>query len=409
MSNMKMNLNPQTLKGIVDNVSELGITTIIEGAAGIGKTEMLKKIVTAMKVPHWFTSSYVIAEGDTQPIISPNVQTGMTNTDLSSLMKGIISISEEMDKYTKEDKEQKYSKAIVFLDEANLLYPSDLKAILHWFNEGYIDIPAEVDTSFLDEKKIVNKKYDISNLVLISAWNDPEKGFMTANAVDPSMVSRLAIVHAEMDKENFKDYIIDSGFDSDVIAFISTNMEKIEGADADNEEGKVSPRMLEKLSDVMKNAKAPGGLFSEGKFDMLRFVVNSLFKSDSLTTIFMKSLENKDRIELDKLLNMSKKEIKEVVKKMPANEQIRLSSEFIFSPKNLVKEHDEQWAEFIRDMDSEAQLSYLTQVTRAGKMDNYQIKFPNVDLISAAETQSYEEFFKLFSHRSQTSNILKDR
>ena len=409
MSNMKMNLNPQTLKGIVDNVSELGITTIIEGAAGIGKTEMLKKIVKAMKVPHWFTSSYVIAEGDTQPIISPNVQTGMTNTDLSSLMKGIISISEEMDKYTKEDKEQKYSKAIVFLDEANLLYPSDLKAILHWFNEGYIDIPAEVDTSFLDEKKIVNKKYDISNLVLISAWNDPEKGFMTANAVDPSMVSRLAIVHAEMDKENFKDYIIDSGFDSDVIAFISTNMEKIEGADADNEEGKVSPRMLEKLSDVMKNAKAPGGLFSEGKFDMLRFVVNSLFKSDSLTTIFMKSLENKDRIELDKLLNMSKKEIKEVVKKMPANEQIRLSSEFIFSPKNLVKEHDEQWAEFIRDMDSEAQLSYLTQVTRAGKMDNYQIKFPNVDLISAAETQSYEEFFKLFSHRSQTSNILKDR
>lgn len=408
MSNIKMQLNPENLKGIVDSVSELGITTIIEGAAGIGKTEMLKKIVRDMGVPHWFTSSYVIAEGDTQPIISPNVQTGKTNTDLSSLMKGIIAISEDMDKYTKENKEQKYSKAIVFLDEANLLYPSDLKAILHWFNEGFIDIPAEVNTSSMDENKIVNKKYDISNLVLISAWNDPEKGFMTANAVDPSMVSRLAIVHTEMDKKNFKDFIISSKFDSDVVAFISTNMEKIEGADADNEEGKVSPRMLEKLSDVMKNAKKPGGLFSEGRFEMLRFVVDSLLKSSSLTSIFMKSLEDDNRIELDKLLNMSNKEIKEVTKDMAANEQIRLMNEFIFSSANLVKDHDKQWAEFIRNANSEAQLSYISQITRAGKMDDYQIKFPNVDLISAADTESYEEFFKIFSSRSQTASLLKN-
>lgn len=399
---IKMNLNQDNLQVLLSNVSQAGITTIIEGAAGIGKTEMMKRIVKKLNIPTRFTSSYVIAEGDTQPIISPNVQTGKTNTDLSSLMKDIISLSEEVNEY-----KGQFSKGIYFLDELNLLLPTDMKAVLHWFNEGAIDIPFEDDSLDIDHDKVTNKKYDISNLVLVSAWNDPDKGFMAANEVDPSMVSRLAIVHAQLDKDDFKNFATDR-FDSDVVAFIMTNLDKIDGANDDTQEGKVSPRMLEKLSDVMKLAKSPNGAFTTKNFVMLRVIVDSLLKSSSLTNIFMKSLEDKSRISLDELLNKSVSSIKDTTKNLPSNEQIRLIIEMLQSNKDLIKKYDEKWVAFVDNLDSEAAFNYTFQLKRISDLPSYKQKFPNVYSIIADDTKSYDKYIELFAKICNTKNNLKN-
>lgn len=414
----KMKLNPENLKMMVSGLTQVGITTIIEGAAGIGKTEMMKQVVKELDLPARFTSSYVVAEGDTQPIISPNVSDGSSNTDLSSLMKDIISFSEEVDEFNKENETN--VKGIFFHDELNILYPEDMKAILHWFNEKAIDIPFDNGKLDLNYDKVHNKKYDISNIVLVSAWNDPDKGFSTANAVDPSMISRLAIFHAIIDKENFQEFALEN-FDSDVVAFIATNMEKIGGADDDSGE-KIPPRILEKISDVMKKAKEKDGALTKGNFGMLRIMLDSLIKSSEITTTFMTSLENKDRIEYQELINMTPEDAKDIAKssKITTSERVRLITEMLISPKKLTQKQIDTWVSFIdgiQENDSDTALLYAHRANSLlNKYGKHKLNqdYPNAALVTVSEEDDklsdnhklITQFVKIFGNMNQTVDLV---
>lgn len=367
----QMPLTKENVKAMFDEVADAGNTCILEGAPGIGKTDITESVIRDGGRPHVFTSAYVIYEDDTRPVITPNTNTGEQNVDLSDLIKRILRLQIESSVWHKKNPDQASKRGIYWLDELNLLNGSDMKAILHWFNAQEIDLPEDLNlkeildktekrldqlykndsesATFIKEAKesmlqnfLETGTIKINDIALASAWNDPNKGFLAANFVDPSMSSRLALFPAVVDIDSFAEHAF-LNFDSDVAGFIQTNRNSISGQDNFNskkDDSKISPRMLERLSRTLIKAKSPNGSYTQALLthngSILKQNIDSLVKNGTLTATFLNSLTDKNRVSLDELMKMDPKAIQKTFGQQKPSDQMRLWVDILHSTKYVV-------------------------------------------------------------------------
>jgi hypothetical protein len=190
-----MNIN--NFKRIVPNLMKAGISPMLWGQAGIGKTAIMKQI--SRELGYNFIYLTLAAVED--------------NSDLIGLLSPIKDENgqDHAVRHLKPDWFPTAPKNFIFIDEANRLPKSLIQSML---------------TFILDKK--LHTHYLPPDSHIFMAANPPTDDYIVGDISDKALISRLCHITLEPSVEEFLEFCALTGKSDDVISFIQENPEMLE-------------------------------------------------------------------------------------------------------------------------------------------------------------------------------------